>query len=382
MINPGKLYERLKTNEIEMFAGVPDSLLKDFCAFITSHSSQDEHVITANEGNAVALAAGHYLGSNKPALVYMQNSGLGNIINPLTSLADREVYSIPMLLMIGWRGEPGIKDEPQHVKQGRVTTQTLEALEIPWFHLPPQEEEAIMVLDEAISKMKSTSAPVAILISKGTFQPYNLEDCPSDPKEISRECAITEVVANLTEKDFVVSTTGMASRELFEIREQNNQGHSNDFLTVGAMGHTSSIALGLAMSRTNSNIVCLDGDGSLLMHMGSLPIIGAIAPRNLTHIVINNGAHDSVGGQPTVGFSTELCNIASASGYANAYSTSSKKEIKEALHKAKTTDGLSFIEIVVEKGSRKDLGRPTTSPLENKSALMRALQQAGAHSAD
>lgn len=373
MLNPSELFELFHKRGISFFTGVPDSLLKDFCAYVSDNTSKNEHVITANEGNAIGLAAGHYLGSGSPALVYMQNSGIGNAINPLTSLADPEVYSIPMLLMVGWRGEPGQKDEPQHVKQGRIMTQLLDALEIPWFAISAKTSNAEELISEAFSLMNKNKAPVVLLISKGTFEPYKLKSDIKTNLPLNREQAIEAIVENIEPDDLVVSTTGMASRELYEIRAKTKQGHGNDFLTVGAMGHTASIAFGLAQAQKRKHVICLDGDGSVLMHMGALAIIGNSASSNLTHIVINNGAHDSVGGQPTVGFNIDLTAIANACGYKKVLSTDSKDGLADALNDSQGS-GPCFIEVRVNKGARQDLGRPKSTPVENKNALMAQLR--------
>jgi phosphonopyruvate decarboxylase len=373
MLNPERVYKLLKQQGISLFAGVPDSLLKSFCAYVSDHTTDEQHIITANEGNAIALAAGHYLGSGEPALVYMQNSGIGNAVNPLTSLTDSDVYSIPMLLMIGWRGEPGVKDEPQHLKQGRIMTQLLDVLEIPCYKVSAESNDIDQIISKAITQMNQLKAPVVLLISKGTFETYKLKEETITNYPMGRETAIKGVVDLLTNDDLIVSTTGMASRELYEVRELMNQGHCNDFLTVGAMGHTGSIALGLAKSQKNRTIYCVDGDGSVLMHMGALGIIGKSGVKNLIHIVINNGAHDSVGGQSTVGFDIDLTKIASACGYSFVNSVDNLSDLTSAIKQANSTDGAAFIEVKVNKGARNNLGRPKSTPIENKIALMSQL---------
>jgi phosphonopyruvate decarboxylase len=372
MLVPQNVYNLLKEAGFEFFTGVPDSLLKDFCAYITDHSTHHEHVIAANEGNAIALAAGHYLGKKTPAFVYMQNSGIGNAINPLLSLADREVYSFPMLLMIGWRGEPGIKDEPQHVKQGRVMMKLLDSMEIPWFILDA-ESNAEEVLGLAIASMINCKAPVGLLVRKGTFEQYKLRKVGVTDYPMCREQAIQCIVDALGEDDLVVSTTGMASRELYEYRVE--QGHSldNDFLTVGSMGHTSSIAMGLAAVQGGRRVLCLDGDGSVIMHMGSLALVGQVGTPNLVHIVINNGAHGSVGGQPTVGFDVDLVTVASACGYKNTARVSTHDDLLQFMTCKQNVEGPVFLEVCVNKNSRTDLGRPKASPVENRDAFMKRL---------
>ena len=299
MITPEKFYKALNENSITFFAGVPDSLLKSFCAYLSDHTSLEKNIITANEGGAVALAAGHYLATGQPGLVYMQNSGLGNAVNPLTSLADEKVYSIPLLLLIGWRAEPGVKDEPQHAKMGEITLKMLETLKIPYRVLGDNFEKTIR---EAKDYMIKNSAPFAIVVKKDTFESYppaRLSLAVDNSGLLSREEAIKTIVPLLEDDNVIVSTTGMASRELFELRERNKQGHERDFLTVGSMGHASQIALGIALEKPSQPVYCFDGDGAVIMHMGHLAIIGQVKPENFRHIVFNNLVHDSVGGQPT-----------------------------------------------------------------------------------
>lgn len=370
MIEPRELFEALEARGVSFFTGVPDSLLKDFCAYVTDHAPAQRHVITANEGGAVGLAAGHHLATGRVPVVYMQNSGLGNTVNPVTSLADPEVYGIPMLLIVGWRGEPGVKDEPQHVKMGRITPDVVAALHVEQAVLPDTLAEALPVLDMALTRARERQAPFALLVRKGTFAKYKLQSAAPDVYPMSREQAIGHVVAALPTDTLIVSTTGMPSRELFELREQRGESHDGDFLTVGSMGHTSQIALGVALERPERNVVCMDGDGAVLMHMGSLGMVGTLAPRNYKHIVLNNGAHDSVGGQPTVAFQVDLCAVATACGYARAVRASSEKELLDALPGFVTAEGPAMLEIRVRKGARSDLGRPTMTPRQLKERFM------------
>jgi phosphonopyruvate decarboxylase len=304
MVSSEQFFKALTNNGVGYFSGVPDSLLKHICAFITDNVPSHKHVIAANEGAAVGLATGFHLATGGLPLVYMQNSGLGNVVNPVLSIADDDVYGIPMVLMIGWRGQPGLKDEPQHVKQGRVTEQMLDAMEIPYISLTGDntDSEIVASIANICSQAKENNKPVAILIAKGMFSAYSKQSEEADSDlTMTRESAI-EVILDHIGDAAVVSTTGMPSREVFEIREANGLSHERDFLTVGAMGHTSQIALGVASSAPGRQVVCIDGDGSLIMHMGSMAITGASECKNFVHIVLNNGAHDSVGGQPTVGF--------------------------------------------------------------------------------
>jgi len=374
MIKPENFYKALEKNEIEFFAGVPDSLLKNFCAYITDNVKAKNNIIAANEGNAIALAAGYHLATGKIALVYMQNSGQGNTINPLASLTDSDVYSIPLILVIGWRGEPGKKDEPQHKKQGKITLGLLNILGIPYEILPEENELAEASVERAVKYAAKNKSAFALVVRKGTFDKYELKNKIKTNFELNREQALKLVTDSLSEDDIVVSTTGKTSRELFEYREAKNQGHNQDFLTVGSMGHSSSIALGIALQKPDRHVYCFDGDGAAIMHLGSTAIIAAQKPHNFKHIVFNNGAHDSVGGQPTVGFSADIPGIAKAAGYRNIYSAETKEDIKLKLEQIKSEPGPSLLEIKVNKGARENLGRPTTTPVQNKEAFMTFLK--------
>ena len=378
MIRPEFFIEKLRENGIDCFAGVPDSLLKNICAYITDHCDAQHNIIAANEGAAVGLAAGHYLATGQPACVYMQNSGEGNIINPVASLTDPEVYNIPVLLLIGWRGRPGVHDEPQHVKQGKVTTGLLNTMGINFDVLSKEEDKAEKQIAKAIDALKKKDV-YALVIEKDTFEDYKLQNVEKNDLTMSREEAIQTVAAALGEKDCIVSTTGMISRELFEYRAAMNQGHERDFLTVGSMGHASQIALGIAMAKTDRTVWCFDGDGAAIMHMGSMAIVANKAPKNYVHVVFNNGAHDSVGGQPTVGLKIDLPAVAKAVGYKAAITVASKEELEKELStlnsQFSTVGGPVLLEVKVKKGNRKDLGRPTTTPIQNKEALMTFLSK-------
>lgn len=378
MIRPEFFIEALREKGIDCFAGVPDSLLKNICAYITDHFDAAHNIIAANEGAAVGLAAGHYLATGQPACVYMQNSGEGNIINPLASLTDQEVYNIPVLLLIGWRGRPGVHDEPQHVKQGKVTTGLLNVMGVNYEVLSKEEDKAAKQIEKA-AKALANKEVFALVIEKDTFEDYKLQNVEVNDLTMSREEAIQTVAAALGEKDCIVSTTGMISRELFEYRAAMNQGHERDFLTVGSMGHASQIALGIAMAKTDRKVWCFDGDGAAIMHMGSMAIVANKAPKNYVHVVFNNGAHDSVGGQPTVGLKIDLPAVAKAVGYKAAISVSSKEELEKELStlnsQLSTLGGPVLLQVCVKKGNRKDLGRPTTTPIQNKEALMDFLKK-------
>lgn len=374
MIRPEFFINTLGKHGIDFFAGVPDSLLKNICAYITDHFNAEHNIITANEGAAIGLAAGHYLATGKPACVYMQNSGEGNAVNPLASLTDKEVYNIPVLLVIGWRGRPGVHDEPQHVKQGKITTALLDVMGISYEVLSKDENEAAIQIDKAAKALQNKDV-FALVIEKDTFDDYKLQNVESNNLTMSREEAIQAVASALAPKDVIVSTTGMISRELFEYRTAMNQGHERDFLTVGSMGHASQIALGIALEKPDRKVWCFDGDGATIMHMGSLAIVASKKPANYIHVVFNNGAHDSVGGQPTVGLKIDLPAVAKAVGYANTYSVDNRKALDDILGNVNSIEGPVLIEVKVKKGNRKDLGRPTTTPIENKEALMEFLKK-------
>lgn len=375
MLSPKIFIESLAAKGIDFFAGVPDSLLKNVCAFISDTLDDRHNIIAANEGAAVGLAAGHYLATGHIPCVYMQNSGEGNAINPLASLTDKEVYGIPVLLVIGWRGEPGVHDEPQHVKQGKITLPLLDAMGIRHEILSQDETEFRSQLDGAVRHMSETGEAFAFIVRKNTFEPYTLQRHEVNEYPLSREEAIQKVAASLSAKDVIVSTTGMISRELFEYRTAQGQGHERDFLTVGSMGHASQIALGIALEKTDRRVWCFDGDGAALMHLGSVAIIADKAPENFVHVIFNNGAHDSVGGQPTVGLKVNLAGIAKAAGYKDAVSVTTAEDLGPALKVLKTMRGPVLLEVRVHRGNRKDLGRPTTTPIQNRDALMEFMGQ-------
>ncbi len=370
MINAAEFVDHLDRRDVRFFAGVPDSLLKAFCACVADVVPDERHLIAANEGGAVALAAGHHLATGDIGLVYMQNSGQGNAVNPLLSLADRAVYGIGMLLLIGWRGEPGVKDEPQHVKQGRVTLPLLETMEIPYRVLPDETQPWTAVLDETLTWIRNYRAPAALVVRKGTFAPWTLQRRPPAKVGLSREAAIVAIASRLDDRDLVVATTGKTSRELFEYRARLGAGHQRDFLTVGSMGHASQIALAMALARPGRRVICLDGDGAALMHLGGLAIIGSTAPANLRHVILNNGAHDSVGGQPTAATSIDLTGVASACGYRYSACAGDGAHLESMLGAFLHAPGPGLLEVKVDIGARADLGRPTSSPEANKKAFM------------
>ncbi|QDG37695.1 phosphonopyruvate decarboxylase [Alteromonas mediterranea] len=373
MLSPKDFCELLHRHGLDSYYGVPDSLLKNLCTYIDATCEAGAHIITANEGNAVGFATGHYLGSGNPAVVYMQNSGLGNVVNPLTSLADPAVYGVPMLLVIGWRGEPGVKDEPQHVKQGQVTEQQLDVLSIPYVIID-SNSDLNRCLPNLLTQMNDKHRPVAVLVRKDTFSSLVKSEAVQSELTLDREQALKGLFPLIPPSALIVSTTGKTSREVFEIRKM--QGRDNtDFLTVGGMGHTLSIAMGVAKVKPNRLVVALDGDGSMLMHMGSLATAGNSGLTNLVHVVLNNACHDSVGGQPTVAGNIDIERIALGCGYGKYFTCFDDESLCTQWHNLSEYIMLSnapvLLEIKIRKGARGDLGRPTSTPTENKLAFMK-----------
>ena len=360
----------------DFYTGVPDSQLKALCNYLINTYGIDKshHIIAANEGNCTALAAGYHLATGKVPVVYMQNSGEGNIINPVASLLNDKVYAIPVLFIVGWRGEPGIHDEPQHIYQGEVTVKLLEDMDIEVFVIGKDtSDDEVKTAMERFRGVFAQGKQAAFVIRKGALS-YDEKVVYSNSNTMVREEIIRHIAAAAGE-DPIVSTTGKASRELFEIREANGQSHKYDFLTVGSMGHSSSIALGIALNKPEQRIWCIDGDGAVLMHMGSMAVLGANVPKNVIHIVINNGAHETVGGMPTVAADIDLVAVAKGCGYPNAVSADSFEALDRELEAAKARNELSLIEVKCSIGARDDLGRPTTTALENKQNFMAYLKE-------
>ena len=366
-VDPKRFCEHLSAQGVTLYTGVPDSLLKQLGSHIMATLPREQHVIAANEGGAVGLAIGHYLRTKTPAVVYLQNSGYGNIVNPLLSLADSDVYGIPMLVVVGWRGQPGVKDEPQHVKQGRVQRELVEAMDLPWSVLPHDPDEAEKLVEEALAEAVAKSSPYVLLVEKGTFS-----DAAKLPKVESslpsREDALIALTKAVGNDAAVVATTGMLSRELFEYRADNDLNGDRDFLTVGGMGHASSIALGVAKA-----VWCFDGDGAFLMHLGTLAVIADHAPGNYFHVVFNNGVHDSVGGQPTSIDKVDVPAAAKALGYRYAAATDDLESLPAQVAALREHGGPALLELKVKPGNRADIGRPTRTPAESKAAFMAAL---------
>lgn len=359
----------------DFYTGVPDSQLKALCNYLMNTYGTDpkHHIIAANEGNCTALAAGYHLATKKVPVVYMQNSGEGNITNPVASLLNDKVYAIPVIFIIGWRGEPCVHDEPQHIFQGEVTVKLLDDMQIASFIISSETTvEELKTKMEEFKEILAKGKQVAFVIRKGALS-YNEKVVYKNDFTMKREEIIQHIV-QVSGEDPIVSTTGKASRELFETRVANVQSHKYDFLTVGSMGHSSSIALGVALNKSDKKVWCIDGDGAVLMHMGAMAVIGVNNPKNLVHIVINNGSHETVGGMPTVaGKIIDLVGIARACGYSNAVSVDNFEDLDRELKAAKTRDELTFIEVKCAIGARDDLGRPTTTALENKENFMEYL---------
>lgn len=371
-----KVENFVKILEADFYTGVPDSQLKELCNYLihTYGINGKHHIIAANEGNCTAVAAGYHLATGKVPVVYMQNSGEGNITNPVASLCNEKVYGIPVIFVIGWRGEPGVRDEPQHIYQGEITIKLLDDMGIANYVIGKDtKDEEIEAKMKEFKTLLEKGKQVAYVIRKGAFE-YDGKVRFANKYSMLREDIIKHVVA-VTREDIIVSTTGKASRELFEIREATGQTHGTDFLTVGSMGHSSSIAFGIALQKPDKKIWIIDGDGAMLMHMGSMAVIGSYAPKNIVHIIINNTSHETVGGQPTVADKINIVEIAKGCGYPNAVSVDNFDDLDRALNDAKERDELSLIEVKSAIGARADLGRPTTSAKENKEAFMKYLSR-------
>ena len=370
-----KVTSLIETIGADFYSGVPDSQLRALCDYLIDRYGTDpkHHIIAANEGNAVALAAGYHLATGKIPVVYMQNSGEGNVINPVASLMNDKVYAIPCVFIVGWRGEPGVHDEPQHIYQGEVTLKLLEDMDIAHFVISKDTTEAELAAKmQEFKRILAAGKQVAFVIKKGALE-FDGNVKYENHNTMTREDIIRHIVEH-TGGNPIVSTTGKASRELFEIREARGEGHEKDFLTVGSMGHASSIALGIAVQKPDKKIWIIDGDGAVLMHMGAMAVIGANAPKNIVHIVINNGAHETVGGMPTVASKIDLAAIAKGCGYPNATSVEGFGELDLELEAAKHRNELNLIEVKCSVGARADLGRPTTTARENKKNFVENLR--------
>ena len=371
-----KVENFVKALGADFFTGVPDSQLKALCNYLMSTYGVDgkHHIIAANEGNCTAIAAGYHLATGKVPVVYMQNSGQGNIINPVASLLNGDVYGMPCIFVIGWRGEPGVHDEPQHIFQGKVTVKLMEDMDIPVCILSKDTtEEELAAQMESFQALLAEGKQVCFVVRKGALA-FDGKVKYANDNTMLREDIVRHIAAAAGE-DPIVSTTGKASRELFEIREANGQSHCYDFLTVGSMGHSSSIALGIALQQPQRKVWIIDGDGAVLMHMGSMAVLASQNPGNIVHIVINNGAHETVGGQPTAMANVDVVAVAKGCGYPNAVSVDSFEALDAALAEARAKNELTLIEVKCAIGARDDLGRPTTTALENKQNFMAYLAE-------
>ena len=376
MISCDEIFEVFRRNDLTFFTGVPDSTFKGWMTFLEEkHGKELTQIIAANECEATAIATGYHLSTGGVAVVYMQNSGLGKTVNPITSLCDPDVYSIPIILMVGWRGEPGKKDEPQHKKMGRITIPLLETLEIPYRVLPDTIQEVAEVITEMRDIADRENTPVALIIRKGVIAPYDSDktEVSESHLEMNREDAIKTIVDNLDGSEAIVSTTGKTSRELFEYRIERNE-KPMDFYTVGGMGCAASIALGIALQKPEKEIFVFDGDGAVIMQMGSLATIGHYKPSNFNHILFDNRAHDSTGGQMTVSDTVDFEKVALSCGYRNVIAVSTRDTLKQAITKMKSLKGPKMLIVKIKKGARENLGRPTTTPIENKKNFMELLK--------
>ena len=375
MINQLDFLNHLQQKGVEFIAGVPDTLLNDFCLTVENKWSAEKHVIAANEGNAIGLAVGYHLSTGTIPLVYMQNSGLGNCVNPLLSLTHKSVYSIPLILLIGWRGNPQRKDHPQHKKQGELTTILLDDMNIPYRIVENNGKKAIDDATWAINRVIDTNQPVALIAKKGVFEKGEKDGYPRDERfELTREDAIRTIVESFPKDTLYVASTGRASRELHATREILGDSHNHDFLNVGAMGHTSSIALGLAIANSDRLVVCLEGDASVIMHMGALALIGTVKPSNFIHFILNNGAHESVGGQLSAGQLINLTEIGNFSGYkTNGKTIISKADLVKLIGDLEMQNEPYLIDIHLQKGIRKDLPPLRIDHIQEKNELMKGL---------
>ena len=378
MIDQKKFHECLQNAGVEFITGVPDSLLNEFCLYAEAELPPERHVIAANEGNAVALAVGYHLATGSVPLVYMQNSGIGNAMNPLLSLTNKDVYAIPMVLLIGWRGDPDIKDHAQHKKQGEITPALLDAMDIPFRVIDSDGEDAFEAARWAVRTAREISGPTALIAKKGMFAQSKKKEAGAEGGKynMSRENAIECIMRSVPEDTIFVATTGRATRELYELRNLHGMDHNMDFLNVGAMGHASSIANGIALGAKNRLVVCLDGDAAAIMHLGSLTTTGLLGSSNFLHVVLNNGAHESVGGQPSAGHKANLTAIAKNAGYQTAGSAVKTKEaLQDAVKTLLATEGPAFIDARIRKGIRADLPPLNVSHLDLKDMLMKNLKE-------
>lgn len=351
MLDQRRVFETLEKHGITFFTGVPDSYLNGFCNYLLG-SLRDKNVTAANEGNAVAIAAGHYIATRRIALVYMQNSGEGNAVNPLASLADKNVYSVPMILLIGWRGmgdtEP---DHPQHKLQGEITASLLDLLRIPYTVLDDDNADFEKAVEKASEYCAKERGAYALIAPKGVMADPEKPNNTDDVYPMSREEAIEVILDNMPGDTVYSATTGRATRELFFLREKRGEEKTHDYLNVGSMGHASSVALGIALAKPDRHVVVLDGDSAAIMHLGALATIGSANAPNLMHVILNNGAHESVGGQPSAGHLIDLTSVASACGYmTTGRAVTNREELISAIGSLRDCGRPSFIDCRIHKG--------------------------------
>lgn len=376
MINQKRFLNTLQESGVRFFTGVPDSFLNGFCNYLLEIIPEDRNVIAANEGNAIAIASGYYFSTGIIPLVYMQNSGMGNTLNPLVSLADRHVYSVPMILLIGWRGEPGTElKHPQHRTQGEITLKTLEMLDIPYVIAEDNDDKLEEQIRWAVKTAKEERKQVAVIGRKGVFAGGKKANIVDDRYPLSREEAIEIILDTMPEDTVYTATTGRATREIYFLRERRGEGHQHDFLNLGSMGHASSVALGIALAKRNRNVVCLDGDSAALMHMGCFTMVSKLNVPNFLHIVLNNGAHESVGGQPSAGQLVDFTKIAEGSGYRTiGKSVETKEELERAIRELTAQEKAAFIDVRIHKGLKGELPPLDISSKELIHEMMEDLQ--------
>ena len=357
MINQKRFLDTLQESGVRFFTGVPDSFLNGFCNYLLETIPEDRHVIAANEGNAIAIASGYYFSTGIVPLVYMQNSGMGNTINPLVSLTDKHVYQVPMVLLIGWRGEPGTElKHPQHKTQGEITLKTLDLLAIPYAIAEEDDDKLEEQVRWAVRIAKEEKKQVAVIGRKGIFAGGRKPNISDECYPLSREEAIDIILDTMPKNTIYTATTGRATREIYFLRERRGEGHQHDFLNLGSMGHASSVALGMALAKKDRNVVCLDGDSAALMHMGCFTMVSKLDVPNFLHIVLNNGAHESVGGQPCAGQKVDFTKIAEGSGYQTiGKPVTNKEELEEAIKQLKSQDKAAFIDVRIHKGLKGEL---------------------------
>ncbi|MFX1321995.1 MAG: phosphonopyruvate decarboxylase [Promethearchaeota archaeon] len=371
MISCEKFFEILRDNNFSFFTGIPDSTFKDLMKFLADNASKElKNIIACNECEAIALASGYHLATNKIGIVYMQNSGLGKAVNPLTSLCDPDVHSIPILLMIGWRGEPGKIDAPQHKKMGKITLPLLDTLQIPYSILEPDLSVVKNELIKAINYFNDNKGPYAFIFQRGFFKDYEMKFKQSNRYNLTTKEVIQLIMDNLNHKEIIVSTTGYITRELYEYRESKNKDHHKSFYNIGSMGCASSIGLSIALHKPKNRVIVFDGDGAAIMQMGAFTTIGKNSPTNFVHIILDNEAHESTGGQPTNSPNVDFVNVALASNYKWSTRVETSEELLKSIDNIKNRKGPILILIKIKMNSRSELKRPTKSPKEYKEGFM------------